>query len=113
MRQATRGAQVPGVPARTEPLILSGPQRYVRHPLYLAVLVVILGWWLFLDYTLLLLLILFFFLWFRLVVIRFEERELRALFPEEYEAYARAVPMIFPALRPKWPNSTQRAGKNG
>jgi protein-S-isoprenylcysteine O-methyltransferase Ste14 len=105
MRRAGGLAQPPDTWARTEPLILLGPQRYVRHPLYFAVVVVALGWWLLLDYTLLLLMAFFFFLWFTLVVIRFEERELRALFPEEYEAYARAVPMIVPALRPKWPKA--------
>ncbi len=89
---------------RTEPLILAGPQRHVRHPLYFAVVVMILGWWLLVDYTVLILMACFFFLWFTQVVIRFEEKELRALFGEEYEAYARAVPMIIPSPAPRWPS---------
>ena len=102
IRKANRGKRTHGTLAKTEPLILRGPQRHVRHPLYFAVLVVLVGWWLLLDYTLLLLMALFFFLWFTLVVIRFEEQELRTLFGEEYLAYARVVPMIFPSLRPRW-----------
>jgi protein-S-isoprenylcysteine O-methyltransferase Ste14 len=102
MRKASRKSLPQKVLARTEPLILRGPQRHVRHPLYFAVIVLLLGWWLLLDYTLLLLMALLFFLWFTVVVIRFEEQELRALFGEEYEAYAEAVPMIFPSLKPRW-----------
>jgi len=102
MRKTSARAAADEVSARTEPLILRGPQRHVRHPLYFAVVVLLVGWWLLLDYTVLLVMALLFFLWFTLVVIRFEEQELRALFGEEYEAYARAVPMIVPSLRPRW-----------
>lgn len=90
-------------PRETGRLIIQGPQRHVRHPIYLAVVVLFLGWWLLLDYTILLLMALMFFLWFTLVVIRFEEKELRARFGEEYEVYARSVPMFFPSLRSRWP----------
>jgi len=89
--------------SRTEPLVLRGPQRHVRHPMYFAVVAIFLGWWLALDYTFILFMTVFFFLWFNLVVIRFEERELKALYPEEYEAYAKAVPRFFPSLRSRWP----------
>lgn len=102
MREASRGTPAPEALARTEPLILRGPHRHVRHPLYFAVVAILLGWWQLLDYTLLLLMALLFFLWFTLVVIRFEEQELKNLFGEEYEAYARAVPAIIPSLRPRW-----------
>ena len=70
--------------------------------MYFAVVVLFLGWWLLLDYTLLLFMALLFLLWFTLVVIRFEEQELRALFGEEYEAYARAVPKFFPSWKARW-----------
>ena len=102
MRKASRGTLAHEALARTEPLILRGLQRHVRHPLYFAVVVILLGWWLVLDYTLLLLMAFLFFLWFTVVVIRFEEQELRKLFGEEYEAYTKAVPMFFPSLRPRW-----------
>jgi protein-S-isoprenylcysteine O-methyltransferase Ste14 len=70
--------------------------------LYFAVVIILLGWWLVLDYTFLLFMATFFFLWFNLVVIRFEERELKALYPEEYETYANTVPRFFPSLRSRW-----------
>jgi protein-S-isoprenylcysteine O-methyltransferase Ste14 len=89
--------------ARTEPLVLEGPQRYVRNPMYFAVVLLWLGWWLVADCTFLLLMAFFFFLWFNLVVIRVEERELRALYGEEYEKYARAVPRFFPSWKSRWP----------
>jgi protein-S-isoprenylcysteine O-methyltransferase Ste14 len=102
IRKVTRGASTHEMPVRTEPLVLSGPQWHVRHPLFFAVVVLFIVGWLLLDYTFLKLMALFFYLLFTLVVIRFKEKELRALFGEEYEAYTRVVPMIFPSLRPKW-----------
>ena len=71
--------------------------------MYFAVVVLLLGWWLLVDYTFLLFMTFFFFLWFNLVVIRFEEQELKVLYPEEYAAYAKAVPRFFPCLRRRWP----------
>lgn len=88
-------------PQGTEPLILEGPRRCLRHTLYFAAVLNFMGWWLLIDFTLLLFMALFFFLWFTLVMIPFQEKELRELFGEEYGEYTRAVPMFFPALRPK------------
>jgi len=81
---------------RTEPLVVKGPYRYVRHPLYFGVVVMVFSWWLLLDYSFLPFTALFLFLWFDLVVIPFEEKELRAIFGREYEEYARRTPRIFP-----------------
>ena len=103
MRKAVGRAAPQEASARTETLVLQGPQRYVRHPMYLAVVVLFLGWWLVLDITFVLFMALLFFLWFNLVVIPFEEKELRALYPAEYAAYAHAVPRFFPAWEPRWP----------
>jgi len=102
MRKLIELARPDNASARTEPLILQGPQRYVRNPMYFAVVVLLLGWWLVFDCTLLLFMAFFFFLWFNLVVIRFEEKELQALYGEEYETYARSVPKFFPSLKCKW-----------
>jgi protein-S-isoprenylcysteine O-methyltransferase Ste14 len=102
MRKAIRRTRPDDASARTEPLILQGPQRHVRHPLYFAVVVFLLGWWLVLDYTLLLFMAFLFFLWFNLVVIRFEEKELKALYGEEYETYAKSVPRFYPSLKCRW-----------
>ena len=96
------------VPSKTEPLILHGPQRHVRHPLYFALVVLLLGWWLLLNYTFLLIMALLFFLWFTFVVIRFEEQELRLLFGDEFEVYSRTVPRMLPSLKPRWPLTNQR-----
>ena len=99
MRKFIRRTRPGDASARTEPLVLQGPQRHVRHPLYFADVVLLLGWWLVLDYTFLLFMAFLFFLWFNLVVIRFEEKELRALYGEQYETYAKTVPRFFPSLK--------------
>jgi protein-S-isoprenylcysteine O-methyltransferase Ste14 len=82
--------------SRTEPLVVKGPYRYVRHPLYSDVVLLLLGWWLLLDYSFLLISALLLLLWFDFVVTRFEERELRAIFGDDYEEYSRRVPRIVP-----------------
>jgi protein-S-isoprenylcysteine O-methyltransferase Ste14 len=87
----------------SEPLVLEGPQRHVRHPLYVGVVTLLVGWWLLVDYTIVLIMACCFFLWFNLIVIRFEEVELRLIFGEEYEAYERSVPRFFPSIRRRWP----------
>ena len=99
MRKFIRRTRPGDASARTEPLVLQGPQRHVRHPMYFADVILLLGWWLVLDYTFLLFMAFFFFLWFNLVVIRFEEKELRALYGEQYETYAKTVPRFFPSLK--------------
>lgn len=114
MRKAIRRTPPDDPSSRTEPLIMQGPQRYVRHPMYFAVVVIILGWWLALDYTFLLFTAFFFFLWFNVVVIRFEEKELKALYREEYETYAKSVPRFFPSLKCRWhKNGVLPRGCNG
>ena len=102
MRKCIRRAPPQDMGGRTEPLVLQGPQRHVRHPMYFAVVVLWLGWWLVFDYTFLLFMAIFFFLWFNLVVIPFEERELKALYGKEYEAYVKAVPRFFPSWKRRW-----------
>jgi protein-S-isoprenylcysteine O-methyltransferase Ste14 len=102
MRKAIRRTPPDDASSRTEPLILQGPQRHVRHPMYFAVVVLLLGWWLIFDYTFLLFMACLFFLWFNVVVIPFEEKELRALYGEEYETYAKTVPRFLPSLKCRW-----------
>jgi protein-S-isoprenylcysteine O-methyltransferase Ste14 len=90
-----RGATpLENVSGRSEVLVVQGPYRYVRHPLYLSVVLLVLGWWLLLDYSFLLFSAFFLLLWFSFVVTPFEERELRAMFGEEYEKYSNEVPRI-------------------
>jgi protein-S-isoprenylcysteine O-methyltransferase Ste14 len=36
------------------------------------------------------------------VVVPFEEKELKALYGQEYEAYVKSVPRFIPSLKSKW-----------
>ena len=67
--------------------------------MYFAAVILLLGWWLAIDYTFLLFMALLFFLWFNLAVIRIEEKELKALYNEEFETYAKSVLRFFPSLK--------------
>jgi len=84
---------------RTEPLVVKGPYRHVRHPLYFGVVLLVLGWWLLLDYSFLLVSTILLLMWFNFVVAPFEEKELRAIFGEDYERYAEGVPKIIPFIK--------------
>jgi deazaflavin-dependent oxidoreductase (nitroreductase family) len=97
---------------RTEPLVVRGPYKYVRHPLYSGVVLLLIGWWLLLDYSFLLLSTILLLLWFNYVVAPFEEKELRSIFSEEYEKYAKQVPRIIPFVKrtaaiPKTPHRSR------
>jgi protein-S-isoprenylcysteine O-methyltransferase Ste14 len=81
---------------RTEPLVVQGPQRFVRHPLYLGVILLSFGWAIYGGATFVFVGSVALLLWFRLVLIPFEERELRALFGDKYVEYSQAVPMLVP-----------------
>ena len=83
---------------RIEPLVITGPHRFIRHPIYSAVIMMLVGWWLLMDITLLLFCAGLMALWFRLVVTPFEERELRVLFGTQYEIYARTTPRFIPSI---------------
>ena len=87
-----------GYVVKNQRLATGGPYAYTRHPLYLGTTVAGIGfclaggrWWFFL----LLGIVLMGIYW---PVIRREEEHIRGLFPEEYAAYARAVPMLLPRL---------------
>jgi protein-S-isoprenylcysteine O-methyltransferase Ste14 len=85
-----------GIPSPSLPFVARGPYRYVRHPLYLFMLLLI---WstprLSTDR------LLFNALWTAWVVVgtRLEERDLLADFGEHYQQYQRSVPMLVPSLR--------------
>lgn len=81
---------------RTEPLVVEGPQRYTRNPLYFGVVVMVLGWALLTGYTFLFVATLVVFMWFRLFLIPFEEKELHALFGDQYRTYADETPTMIP-----------------
>jgi len=96
-----RRIPVAGRSGRTEPLVVAGPQKYVRNPLYFGVVVMVFGWALVGGYTFVFAATLAILLWFRFVIIPFEEKELLALFGEQYARYAREVPMLVPFARRK------------
>ena len=81
---------------RTEPLVVQGPYRYIRHPLYFGVVLLVIGWFLLLDYSFLLVSAIILLLWFNFVVASFEEKELRAIFGGQYNQYSKKVPKMIP-----------------
>ena len=86
---------------RTEPLVVAGPQRYTRNPLYFGVVLLVFGWGLYSASAYVLVAALLLVLWFRFVLIPFEERELLALFGEQYAKYSEEVPMLIPFTKRK------------
>ena len=92
-------AHLRGVPAPAIPLSIRGPYRWVRHPIYSLMLVLI---WAAPQATADRLL--FNLLWtvWMIVATRLEERDLVAEFGQPYVEYQRAVPMLVPLrLRPR------------
>ncbi|QEO13231.1 isoprenylcysteine carboxylmethyltransferase family protein [Agromyces intestinalis] len=93
-----RGTPAPVAP--TETLVVTGVYRYVRNPMYLAVLAIILGqallfgsWWL-VGYAAVVLAAVVTF------VKGYEEPTLERTFGEQYDAYRRNVPGWWPRLTP-------------
>lgn len=84
------------VGGRSERLVVRGPQKYVRHPLYLGAIATFFGWALVTGSTPALISAAFILAWFRFVQIPFEEKELRAIFGKQYASYIRQVPMLIP-----------------
>ena len=84
---------------RTEPLVISGPQKYVRNPLYFGVIVMVFGWAVLTGYSYIFIATVVVLIWFGVVVIPFEEKELHALFGREWENYSQATPMLFPLTK--------------
>jgi protein-S-isoprenylcysteine O-methyltransferase Ste14 len=87
--------------ARSEPLVVVGPQKYTRNPLYFGVVLLVFGWGLYSGASYVLVAALLLVLWFRLVLIPFEEKELLALFEGQYVKYSEEVPMLVPFTKRK------------
>ena len=96
-----RGSPIAEGAGRGEPLVVDGPQKYVRSPLYFGVVVMVLGWALLSAYTFVLVATVVLLLWFGLFLIPFEERELLALFGDEWKRYAERTPMLIPFSKRK------------
>jgi Phospholipid methyltransferase len=86
---------------RTEPLIFKGPQKYVRHPLYSGLVAIVFGWGLVTRSTYDLIASGAILIFIRFVMIPFEEKELRALFGDQYARYVDSTPMLVPFTKRK------------
>jgi len=99
-RFALEGRGTPAPVAPTERLVVSGLYRFVRNPMYVAVLSAILGQALLFGSTRVLWYAAAVALAFHLFVTLYEEPTLRGRYGAEYEAYRRAVGRWWPRLSP-------------
>jgi protein-S-isoprenylcysteine O-methyltransferase Ste14 len=99
VRFVVEGAGTPVPVAPTERLVVGGLYRYVRNPMYLAVIATIAGQALLLGQPVLLRYALIVLVFFVLFVRLYEEPTLGRRFGTQYEAYRRAVPAWWPRLR--------------
>jgi protein-S-isoprenylcysteine O-methyltransferase Ste14 len=106
VRFVVEGVGTPAPVAPTERLVVGGLYRYVRNPMYVAVVAAILGQALLLDQPVLL-------LWAAVAgaamaafVHGYEEPALAQRFGAQYDAYRRAVPAWWPRRRPWDPDQT-------
>lgn len=93
-----RGTLAPVDPPRK--LVRVGLYRHVRNPMYLGVVLVLVGESIFFESRVLSFYATIMALVFHLFVVLFEEPGLRALFGHDYEKYRASVPRWIPRLRP-------------
>jgi protein-S-isoprenylcysteine O-methyltransferase Ste14 len=105
-RFAVQGVGTPAPVFPTRHLVVKGLYRYVRNPMYLAVVSVILGQSLILGNVRLLEYAALVWLGFHLFVLVYEEPTLRESFGVEYEAFCANVPRWLPRSKP-WAESTK------
>jgi len=86
------------LPRSESHLVTDGIYAYTRNPLYLSVTILFLGWFFILRLTPLALLTVLFFVHF-LLVAKWEEKELRVRFGQEYDEYRKRVPLFIPCRR--------------
>jgi protein-S-isoprenylcysteine O-methyltransferase Ste14 len=99
IRFALQGLGTPAPVAPPEHLVASGPYRYVRNPMYVAVLALIIGQGLIFETVALFAYGLAVWLCFTAFVLGYEEPTLRKQFGEQYDAYCKRVPRWIPRLR--------------
>jgi protein-S-isoprenylcysteine O-methyltransferase Ste14 len=91
-----------GTPAPIDPpkeLVASGLYRYVRNPMYVGILLILSGHFVYFGYWVILAYAAFFFLATHLFVTLYEEPDLRRRFGAGYEHYLKKVPRWIPRLR--------------
>lgn len=93
-----------GTPAPIDPpkeLVAAGFYRYVRNPMYVGILAMILGYFLWFGYWNLLIYAIVVFIAFDLFVTFYEEPTLKRKFGTAYEEYCRRVPRWIPHFKYK------------
>jgi protein-S-isoprenylcysteine O-methyltransferase Ste14 len=103
-RFAIQGLGTPAPVFPTRHLVVQGLYRYVRNPMYVAVVAVVLGQALLFGSLRLLEYGAIVWLFFHLFVLAYEEPTLRSTFGEEYKTFCAHVPRWIPRLRP-WDDS--------
>ena len=99
-RFALQGLGTPAPVFPTRRLVITGLYRFVRNPMYVAVLSVIIGQALLLGNVRVLRYGALVGLGFHLFVVAYEEPTLRSTFGQEYERYCTAVPRWIPRFSP-------------
>jgi protein-S-isoprenylcysteine O-methyltransferase Ste14 len=99
-RFALQGLGTPAPVFPTRHLVVTGLYRYVRNPMYVAVVSTILGQGLLFGNPKLLEYGALVWLLFHIFVLAYEEPVLRATFGSEYEAFCKGVPRWIPRLAP-------------
>jgi protein-S-isoprenylcysteine O-methyltransferase Ste14 len=99
-RFAVEGLGTPAPVAPTQRLVITGPYRYVRNPMYLSVLSIILGQGLLFGDWRLLAYAAVFWVVCHIFVVAYEEVALHHMFGAEYDTYRAGVPRWFPRLSP-------------
>jgi protein-S-isoprenylcysteine O-methyltransferase Ste14 len=82
-------------------LVVVGFYRFLRNPMYVAVLTMVLGWVLVFGSIWLAFYLVVLTMAFHLRVMFYEEPRLRQRFPAEWKTYSAAVPRWLPRLKPK------------
>ena len=99
-RFALQGRGTPAPIARTGTLVVTGLYRYVRNPMYVAVVVIILGQGVLLGDWRLIAYGAVFWVGCHLFVVAYEEPTLAQTFGAEYQAYCTNVPRWIPRITP-------------
>jgi protein-S-isoprenylcysteine O-methyltransferase Ste14 len=101
---AARGRGIPAPLDHPKKLVVTGLYRYVRNPMYLGVLLVLLGETLFLQSSGFLLYVIGWLIFVHLNVILYEEPNLTHKFGDSYKHYRSAVRRWLPGER-YWPSA--------
>lgn len=98
-RGTDQAAPVVATEPATNYLVVEGPYKFSRHPMYLSVILLWFGWALFYGSALVFMMWLIAWLGMTLVVAPSEERQLEARFGKPYRQYKNKVPRWFGKAR--------------